>query len=179
MPGAVLLRGDEVTLCRVTREDIEFLAANRNNPAVRGSFPDPMPPTRHDLAEEFAERYERDDTLPLLVCPRDGGAAPVGLVALTRIDEAHGTAEVGYWITSDARGEGYATAAARCLLTYAFEERRLERVGANALATNDASRRVLEKLGFVEEGCERAASLVNGERVDRLNYGLLADEFDN
>jgi len=178
MPGAVFLRDDEVTLRRVSREDVGFLVANRNDPEVRGSFPDPTPPTRHDMEEEFAERYERDDTVALLICPPDGGGEPVGMVVLTRIDATNGTAELGYWVAPDARGTGYATAAARRCLQYAFEERRLERVSANALATNDASGAVLEKLGFVEEGRERSAFIVDGDRVDRVNYGLLADEFD-
>lgn len=91
----------------------------------------------------------------------------------------NGTAELGCWITPDAQGEGYGTAAARRLLRYAFAERRLERVWADALATNDASNRVLAKLGFVEEGRERAAFVQDGERVDRVNYGLLADEFED
>ncbi|MFB6205019.1 MAG: GNAT family N-acetyltransferase [Haloglomus sp.] len=179
MPGAVFLRGNGIELRRVTPGDTEFLARNRNDPRVRGSFPDPTPPTRYGLETSFDERYESDDHVSLLVCPTDeGGGDPVGMVALLRIDDVNGTAELGYWTTPDAQGEGYATAGARRLLAYAFTERRLERVFADALATNEASRAVLETLGFVEEGRERAAFVQDGERVDRVNYGLLADEFE-
>jgi RimJ/RimL family protein N-acetyltransferase len=187
VPGGVLLRGETVELRRVTREDIDFIADGRNDPRVRGPFPDPTPPSRHDLSETFAERFATDDSLTLLVCPVadgiDGSTGddtddPAGMVTLMRIDETHGTAELGYWIAPDHRGEGYATAASRLLLTCAFEERRLERVAAKALAPNEPSRAVLERLAFVEEGCERSAFVRDGERVDRVTYWVLADEFD-
>lgn len=74
MPGAVFLRDDEVELRRVTPEDTAFLAANRNDPRVRGTFPDPTPPSRHGLEESFDERYEGDDTVALLVHPTSATA---------------------------------------------------------------------------------------------------------
>lgn len=177
MPGPVFLRGDAVDLRRVTPDDARFLARHWNDPRVRRWFPEPTPPTRRELEETFTERFEGDDSLALLVHPESEGE-PVGMATLMRIDETHGTAELGFWVAPDAQGEGYATAAARLLLAYAFTERRLERVAADALARNEASRAVLDNLGFVEEGRERAAFVVDGQRVDRVNYGLLADEFD-
>jgi RimJ/RimL family protein N-acetyltransferase len=61
---------------------------------------------------------------------------------------------------------------------YAFEERRLDKVVAEAYATNPGSRRVLEKVGFREEGVHRQEAFVGGERVDLVHFGLLAEEFE-
>lgn len=181
MPGPVFLRGDGVELRTVEREDVAFLAGHLNDPRVRRRFPDPEAKPAGRLDEEFEARYRDDDAVTLLICPEEEteeDAKPVGMIVLMRVDETHGTTELGYWVAPDHWGEGYATAAARAAVEYAFEERRLERVAADALATNEASRAVLEKLGFVEEGRERAAFVADGERVDRVNYGLLREEWE-
>ena len=45
------------------------------------------------------------------------------------------------------------------------------------MATNDASRRVWEKLGFELEGRLRQNQFDDGEYVDTLYFGLLEDEY--
>lgn len=175
MPGPAFLYGEGVELRTVEAEDLDFLQENRNDPRVRKRFPSPRPLNREAVEAEFEER-STDDDVRLLVVPA-GGDDPVGFVALFDLDGVHGTAQLGYWVAPDHWGEGYATAAAATAVDHAFRERRLERVEANALATNAPSRAVIENLGFTEEGRERAAMVAEGERVDRVNYGLLREEW--
>ena len=61
-------------------------------------------------------------------------------------------------------------------MLFRSDQLRLEKLSADALATNPASQRVLEKNGFLEEGRFRDHAFVDGERVDVVRYGLLADE---
>lgn len=61
---------------------------------------------------------------------------------------------------------------------YAFRERRLNKVHEGVYAVNPASARVLEKVGFQQEGTLRQHAFVDGEYVDVLYYGLLAEEFE-
>ena len=75
---------------------------------------------------------------------RDGETAGAcGLV----VQEGQRAAELGYWIGAPHRGRGYATAAAREAVRFAFAEAGLDRVFALPLAENVASRRVLERVG--------------------------------
>ena len=60
---------------------------------------------------------------------------------------------------------------------YAFDQRRLNKVIANAFDFNAGSRRVLEKVGFTEEGLHREEAFVDGAFVDIYRYGLLAREW--
>ena len=60
--------------------------------------------------------------------------------------------EVGYRFLKEHWGQGYATESARASLEFGFEELGLDRIVAVALATNAASRRVLEKCGLEEIG---------------------------
>jgi RimJ/RimL family protein N-acetyltransferase len=75
------------------------------------------------------------------------------------IDDAQGFAGImgmeggvlGYWIAPRAQGKGYATEAARCLLTAHFSQSRAP-VGSGYFEGNSRSARVLAKLGFAETG---------------------------
>ena len=58
------------------------------------------------------------------------------------------TAELGYRLRRDAWGKGYATEGARALVAEAFGQLGFDRVRAQTMAVNHASRRVLEKAGF-------------------------------
>jgi len=72
----------------------------------------------------------------------------VGVAMLGRDPSATEHAELGYWIGPRERGRGYATAAAEHLLTRAFSGASIKLVFAHCAETNQASARVLTKLGF-------------------------------
>jgi RimJ/RimL family protein N-acetyltransferase len=59
------------------------------------------------------------------------------------------TAELGYRLARSAWGKGYATEGVRSLVVTAFRDLRFERIRAETMAVNQASRRVLEKAGFL------------------------------
>ncbi|MCC3268067.1 GNAT family N-acetyltransferase [Arthrobacter gengyunqii] len=83
------------------------------------------------------------------------------------------SASLGYCLTEAAWGRGYATEAARALLTWAFNSLDLNRVQSETDTRNVASARVLEKLGFVREGTLREDCIVNGDVSDSWVYGLI------
>lgn len=72
--------------------------------------------------------------------------------------------ELVYHFKSAHWGRGYATEAARACLRYAFEQLKAPRVVATVLPDNEASRRVLEKIGFGYKG------VVQYEGVDEKFY---------
>jgi RimJ/RimL family protein N-acetyltransferase len=172
MPGPVFLDGDEVALRTPEEEDVEFLHRNINDPRVRRPIGTATPMGASDEAEWV--EGANDDDVSLLICVSED---PVGTIGLSDINETWGRAEVGYWLTPAAWGEGYATAATDLLVEYGFDQRRLNKVVAHAFAFNTGSRRVLEKVGFTEEGIHREEAFVNGEFVDVHRYGLLAREW--
>lgn len=105
-------------------------------------------------------------------------ANPVGMISLFDEDDIAGTATLAYWVLPEAQGNGYCTDATGLVCEYAFSERRLNKLRADVLATNEGSQRVLEKLGFVEEGLLREEKFVYGDYVDVHRYGLLADDWE-
>lgn len=173
MPGPVFLRGDDVDLHTVEREDLTFLQRVIDDPRVWRHLGTATPKRAED-EEAWYEATTDDDEVHLLIC--DSGE-PVGIVGLSGIEPTWGVAELGYYVDPEAHGQGYATEAVALVVEYAFRDRRLEKLAADAIADNEASRRVLEKNGFREEGRFRDHAFVDGERVDVVRYGLLADEF--
>lgn len=86
-------------------------------------------------------------------------------------------AELSYWTFPGYRRMGYASRAVKLGCEFAISRLGIERMEAYVEPDNVASRRVLEKSGFHEEGLVRAYELTAScQRRDMLLYSLLADE---
>lgn len=104
--------------------------------------------------------------------PREG-AEPVGTCGLWRWDQTHRHAELGYELVPALWGRGYMTEALATVLDYAFPHMNLHRVEANVDPDNHASRRVLEKLGFLHEATLRQNWCHRQVFMDSAIFGLL------
>ena len=88
-------------------------------------------------------------------------------------------AEIGYEIAPAHWGNGYATEAARAIVTFGFDELKLHRISAWCIAENSASAHVLEKIGMRLEGRLREQESMKGRWWDALLYGILDREWRN
>jgi len=86
------------------------------------------------------------------------------------------SAEVGYWVDQRFAGRGIAPASLAMAVDHCFASMRLHRIEACIQPENVASRRVVEKLGFRDEGVRARLVHVNGAWRDHVCYGLTADE---
>lgn len=86
-------------------------------------------------------------------------------------------AELGYELAPDAWGNGYATEAARAMVSFGFSDLGLHRISAQCIAENVASVRVLQRLGMKQEGRLREKEHFKGRWWDVLLFGLLAEEW--
>lgn len=170
MPGPVFLAGKRLTLRLPQPEDYELLAGHYNDPSVRRQFGDIRIPMTTEAVANF---FGGDEVFDFLAC-HDG--TPVGHVFHRRVDLEGRNAELGYLIAPDQQGKGYATEASDLCLTHAFDGLGLHKVWARVQAGNDASMRVLEKLGFRQEGVLREHWYGFGDHVDEYRFGLLRSE---
>ena len=100
----------------------------------------------------------------------------VGAVSLA-LTPVHGGAELGYWIGEPAWGRGYATEAAAALCAYAFAKLGVHRIQARHFTGNQASGRVMQKLGMRREGILRGAVRKADRFEDLALYAVLAPEW--
>ena len=77
----------------------------------------------------------------------------------------------GYWVRSDETGKGYATELTNAMIRYAFGALAANRVYIGHFEGNEASQRVIEKLGFEKEGVTKNSSVLNGELMTSVHYG--------
>jgi RimJ/RimL family protein N-acetyltransferase len=104
--------------------------------------------------------------------------AYVGESYLANADWRVSRIEVGYFIVQASTGKGFATEAALATVQFAFEQLKISRVELQCTADNEASMRVAEHCGFVQEGRFRQRQRKkSGAVVDVLWYGLLLSEW--
>ena len=89
-------------------------------------------------------------------------------------------ADLGWALHPDHTGRGYATEAVSEMLRVAFEDLGLRRVTATCFTDNEASWRLMERIGMGREAHNVRDSLHrSGEWMDGYTYALLADEWLN
>ena len=113
-------------------------------------------------------------TLAIALRPAPGNL--IGTASLRRYQRDR-RAELGYWLSSDQWGRGFVTEATTALVDYGFRELGLRRIYAQVLAGNDASERVLGKLGMTREGVKRQHVRKGRRLCDVAIYGLLRSEW--
>jgi RimJ/RimL family protein N-acetyltransferase len=174
VPGPVFIEGDRTDLRTIEKADVPFLEEGINHPAMRRYAGGDVQYNRPRYEDERFDTLSDGDVVQLLVCDGD---ERLGDVSLAPVDERRGWANLGYRVHPGHQGEGHATDAARLVVSHGFDELRLHRVSATVVADNEASRRVLEKLGFVHEGTKRDDAFVDGTYVDRELYAVLREEW--
>ena len=154
-------------------DDAPSLAANANHWAVWSQLRDSMPhPYTVEHAAAFIEVMLRQHQETAFAVDVAGQA--VGSVGITfQTDINRHTAEIGYWLGRPYWGNGIATDAVRTVSAWAFDRFPLMRIFAVPFADNPASCRVLEKAGYVFEGCLRSSAVKDGRVKDQLVFALL------
>ncbi len=84
-------------------------------------------------------------------------------------------ANLGYWMSIDAAGKGIMSEAVNMILPFVFTHLDMRRLHAATLPNNIASRRVLEKNGFREEGFAEDYLQIDGVWQDHVLYALTRD----
>jgi RimJ/RimL family protein N-acetyltransferase len=97
---------------------------------------------------------------------------------LELVEDARGAqAELGWVLDPAFAGHGYATEAVRELIRYCFDDLGVRRVVANCFVDNDASWRLMERVGMRREAYAVRESLHrSGRWLDTVSYALLAEE---
>jgi ribosomal-protein-alanine N-acetyltransferase len=129
----------------------------------------------HAALERLAQRYAARDTIRWAIELVEPGEM-IGTVGLLRFDFEHRHAEVGYEIARRWWSQGLGTEAAAAAVRYGFSALGLHRIEAGVLPGNDASVRVLEKLGFLEEGTRRDYGYFKGGFHSLRWFSLLETE---
>jgi [ribosomal protein S5]-alanine N-acetyltransferase len=83
---------------------------------------------------------------------------------------------LGYWVDGRVAGRGVMPTAVALVVDHCFRTVGLHRVNANVRPENTASRRVVEKLGFREEGLHLRYLFIDGAWRDHVAYALTVED---
>src|SRR5438552_4020192 len=152
------IRSDRLDLREFGSDDLG-LASEVAAAGEREALPPGVPVSRDEPAGWFANGMHavgRDTAVHLMMLDRARGQM-VGSISLFHADWEVRSAEIGYGVRSDARGQGYATEALAAVARWALTAGGIQRAWLTTNTDNTASARVAEKVGFRREGTLRRA----------------------
>jgi RimJ/RimL family protein N-acetyltransferase len=181
--GFTELTGLRVVLRRFHRDDVAAFVAYRSYEQVAHyqSWDAPYP---REQGERFITELtaQHPDTpgewFQFAVALRSTGQLVGDCAALPHADDPR-QCEIGFTMSPDHQGHGYATEAVRLLLNYLFTQRGKHRIAAFCDPRNTASAALLGRVGMRREGHLRESTWAKGEWTDDLVYGLLVDEWQS
>jgi ribosomal-protein-alanine N-acetyltransferase len=109
----------------------------------------------------------------------DKGEQLLGGVTLSNVRRrAAQFVNLGYWMGEQFAGKGVMTEAVGLIVPFTFDVLDLHRIHAAFLPHNVASRRVLERNGFVEEGFAKHYLQIDGRWEDHVLFGLTRERYE-
>jgi RimJ/RimL family protein N-acetyltransferase len=149
----VFLETERLVLRRFTTGDADHLVDLDADPDVMRYVTGGVPTSREKIETEvlpaFLGYYERYEGYGFWAVIEKATGEFLGWFHFRpRRDAAPGEVELGYRLRRSAWGKGYATEGSRALIRKGFTELGVQRVFAEAMAVNTASRRVMEKAGL-------------------------------
>lgn len=170
-----------LTLRPVTLADVDSIFAYASNSNMtRYTLWETHSSTRDTVSfiEEYARgRYLEKMPDPMAICRTEDPTWVIGTIGCFWNKQSNRTMELGYALSEEFWGQGIVVEAARALLDYVFAAFEVERVQAHCFVENQASARVLEKLGMTLEGCHRSALFHRNRSWDLLMFSVLRSEW--
>ncbi|WP_086826312.1 GNAT family N-acetyltransferase [Allokutzneria sp. NRRL B-24872] len=170
---------ERLALRQFRRADAEVVRAYRSDPEVARYQSWEAPLSTVDAEELVAEFAALDPDEPgwfqYAVELRDCGEL-IGDVGVN-LHENRMQAEIGFTFARRHQGRGHATEAVSRVVDHLLVSQGLRRVSAECDARNTASARLLERVGFRQEGHRPEFTWLKGEWTDDLLFGLLARDW--
>jgi len=153
--------------------DAAALVQHANNRKIWRNLRDrfPHPYTLADAGEWIAFAGAQNPCSNFAIVVAGQAAGGIGFVLKDDVDRR--TAEFGYWLGEAFWGRGIASEAVKAMTAYLFENFALCRIQALVYEWNPASRRVLEKAGYVCEARLRSSVTKDGQTIDAFLFAMV------
>jgi ribosomal-protein-alanine N-acetyltransferase len=129
-----------------------------------------------EIIDSFTDRFEEGAGMAWAITLKESNEF-IGTCSYEEIDDQNCIGEIGYDLLKEYWGLGFMTEALRAIIYYGFVHLKLNRIEAHTASDNTASRNLLKRLGFSEEGTFRESSFYRGEFEDDRYYSLLRREW--
>ena len=124
----------------------------------------------------YAEQWRNGSGYSFFVVRRSDAVLLGGLTLSNVRRGITQSGSLGYWVGEPYARKGVMTEALRSALCFCFDNLTLHRVEAACLPANIASRRLLDKCGFREEGYATKYLKIDGQWADHVLFAKLREE---
>lgn len=100
-----------------------------------------------------------------------------GTIGFHSMNKISGELSLGYWLDPRYMGRGLMTKACKAMIDYAFHIYNVNRVEIRCAKSNEKSRAIPIRLGFIQEGVIREGENLEHGREDLIIYGILKREW--
>jgi ribosomal-protein-alanine N-acetyltransferase len=169
---------DGARLRPLRRADAGALYAYLRDPVVTDltSYPVPSLPMVEAMIERSLNRWAAGELSKWGVV-LDHDDQLVGTCGFNEWSQVHRWAELAFDLAHTHWGKGLMSQAVAAVLGWAFQQDQVNRVQAFVRVDNRRSERLLERSGFVREGCLRSYRMCRGRPQDFYIYGLLRSDW--
>ena len=175
-----ILETNRLVLRQLTVDDSENWFKNLSDEEVAvliGMEPLESVDDSKSIINRFNDRYEKKNGMAWAITLKEDEGF-IGTCSYEKIDSHNLSGEIGYDLLKIYWGHGFMAEALSVILDYGFESLGLNRIEVHTAAINLASRNLLRKLGFFEEGIFRESTFFRGEFRDDCQYSLLRREWN-
>jgi [ribosomal protein S5]-alanine N-acetyltransferase len=173
-----LLETERLILREITKEDTKGIFACFSNDDVTRYYGQETL-QNIEQAEKFVEFFSKSYTEKRGIrwgIERKEIKGIIGTIGFNVWSPKHKRAEIGYEIHPEHWRKGYTLEAISKTLSYGFDVLGLTRIGAVVFIENEASNKLLTKIGFQKEGILRAYMYQNGKAYDTYVYSILKND---
>lgn len=176
-----VLQTERLTLREITVDDADAIFTIMRDPQVMLYYGMPMR-SREDAvkrANAIRDAFQERNGVYWAIIDQASGDL-VGSGGFWQIAKPHFRANIAYELAPAWWNRGIMTEAAGAMLTFGFETLGLHSIEAETHPDNIGSRRVLEKLGFVQEGYFREKYFDTGRDcfIDTAVFSLLDADWE-
>ncbi len=159
----------------MTAEHTDFVFRHFSNPAVAQYLLDEPPVADYAQAQEIVQFYSdpAGKTYNRWVILQKSDNQPVGTCGFHKWDQRYFRAEIGYDLDPNFWGRDYMTETLNAVIANGFEHMQLNRIEALVYVENHRSARLLQKLGFKQEGLLRDYFYLDSKFYDHYLFSLL------
>jgi RimJ/RimL family protein N-acetyltransferase len=175
-PPTIELDGARLRPLRIN--DADALYAYLRDPFVTEftSFPDVSMPMVEAMIERFLSRWAAGELSKWAIALKHDDRL-VGTCGFNEWSQVHLWAELAYDLAPAHWGKGLMRQVVAAVLQWTFGQNLVNRVHASARVDNQRSQRLLERTGFVREGCLRSYRVCRGQPHDFYIYSLLLEDW--
>lgn len=177
-----VLESNNLILKKIEREDIQEVFAIYDNDKVFefcGILPKHNIETVGNMIGHFERDYNKKSRIKFGIFSKNESNKLVGIIEAMDFNQKVNMTTIGYFLAEEYWGKGIASEAVSILVKFLFETVNINRIQAEVMIANKASKRVLLKNGFIREGLLRQATFWSGRGIVDLEvFSILRGEYN-